>query len=396
MTFCTNMGTCQHVRRFGGRSLREWLEQAAKRDVEAGNTLRDEDEALYAAHVEAQALPSQDALAQVKTHLRRHQRAHIARFSDTQTAYARARRAAEGLKALDYEVPVSASVESKAVAAAVELEMQQAVERAALAAAEQAFADATSKVETARRHKLELEEKLELLASFDRRQCEVLAHLGAVRDENEALMAAVATKQAEVGAFAERKIVAKHGELQPLLRRREALAASERAQLTTVELRELDRAVQSVAVADGVRRDLLVPFAEFYTNQLKRDGNSSSGFSRVFAALGLSPYSNWEALVQRLEAASDARDRHVQLQALISQLEREVDAERRGDAPDGDAKVQALLDELRGRLNATEEETLPQLESALAANAETASTLVPRVRTLTEDFYARSGWTAQV
>lgn len=410
------------MRQFGGRRLLLWLQETASRPVDSAVTRGgDEQDAQYAAHVEERAVSTRDALEQVRAHLRRHQKEHIARFADTQATYARSAQLNRELA--DYEAGETTMSTDSLVAEAVELEMSNAVERAALAAAVDTYGKATDQIEAARKHKLKLEHQLEMMDNFDRRQQNVLDHIRAMHAENQSMMGAVAARQQELLTYARERVLEKYGggKSGRLLQQRQTLTTEELRQLASMRQRlgdVFDRAfVQSVEIAgsgdddgnDGaarlMQRDLLIPFAEFSINQLKQDGvsdrgdNPGNGLNRVFRALGVPSYGNLKALLQRLdelEKLCGSDQGEANMGSAMNALMRELQDEERGDAPHTKARVSALVEELRRVSDTMEAASFPLLEEAVRANRETSDRIVPRLRVLADDFASQRGWSVDI
>lgn len=395
--------------------LLRWLQETASRPVDSVAVLSgDEQDAQYAAHVEERALSSREALEQVRAHLRRHQKEHIARFADSQATYARA--AQLNRESAEFENTEAAMATDALVAKTVELEMANAVERAALAAAVDSYGKTADGIEAARKHKLELEHQLEMMDNFDRRQQSVLDHIRAMYAENQSMMGAVAARQQELREYGREHILKIYGggKSGRLLQQRQTLTAEELRQLSSMQQRLGDvfdvALLESVTIAGigddhgnvaMVQRDLLVPFAQFSINQLHRGNsedrgnNTGNGLDRVFSALSVPSYGSWEALLTRLEELEHELgvDRvETDTNSGMSALVRELEDEEHGEASHTTTRVAALVEEMRGISTAMENASFPLLEEAMRANHETSEHVVPRLKELTEDFVSQRGW----
>lgn len=407
----------QHVRKYGGRTLLRWLEETASRPVEVDHG--DPEEAQYAAHVEQRAVSSREALEQVRTHLRRHQKEHIARFADTQAAYARAAELTRELQEFEAAMTGLEDV-TPAVKEAVKLEMANAVEQAALAAAVDAYENMSEQVEATRKQKQALEQQLETMDSFERRQQQVLDHIRAMYSENRNMMGSVAAKQLELRSFAQEQVNDQfgRGKTGRLLQERQELATEELRQLARIRDQPLSDIFDIASIPSGEtsgdgdhemngiqpQHDLLLPFAELSVNRLNRSASEANHaqahpLDQVFSALNVPTYKNWSALSQRLdelEARQTNSNEEIQVRELIEKLSRELEDEKRGDAPHTLKRAAAVVEELRHVTTTMEASASPLLEEAIRANLDTREQLVPRLKELTHDFYLQSGWTVDI
>ncbi|RLN93634.1 hypothetical protein BBJ28_00019358 [Nothophytophthora sp. Chile5] len=400
-----------HLRGYGSDDLMRWLAESLARVCHT--SFQDAKDREYVARVEEHTNSSREALAQVQALLRTSQKEHITRFLATQTAYLKARQRQD---MVDKELAVAGKAFGRAktcdgvkiepttgidkayLTDTVELEIEKAAQSAALAVASRTLAKLREQVQASKQQKRNLDEKVELMTTFSRRQQEVLARINAMRLQNDSLICSIVEKQGKLQLFAAENLILKHrGRSGELVQNGHQLMLDELRVFTGIRLENLDKAVKSPRMmsgdrhgAEAIRRNQQVPYSAFYINQVKlHDGNN--GFARVFRALGVPSYGNWSRLLAQMDMHSQ-NEAFAVLNHWGRQLEQEIAEEQGRTHPSTFSRVGELLTDLRSLAQSMETGCFPRLEEVMAVNGDTYTHILPRLRTLIDDWYSQSGW----
>ncbi|KAF1316101.1 Aspartate aminotransferase, partial [Globisporangium splendens] len=418
----------KHLREFGGNALTEWIIASAKNaDSLATQT---QEEAEYAAHVEEHTISSHDTLTQVQDLLRRNQQEHIKKFLETQRMYAKVRQLKEAIhelkKSSRYDLwneisPASAQegngcalsladpgedkLTTNAAARTVDLEIECNAQQASLNAAKQTYESMTQQIEASKQQKLDLDEKLELMRTFDARQQEMIDHIDTIYRQNHTAMLSIAQKQEQLQRFV-------HDKLHPgYIRQSEAalekwwrLVLEEVRRFSSVQLARVDTTVKSVAMtlsdAHGTTTrhvNLAVPYPDFYINQIQQESRDSSskqqhGFGKVFQALKIPEYGSWSKVLSRLLSNWEdnaAETLHARLEKLEQYLHEDQTQHDSG-------RVDELLADIKSTVESLQSSALPQLEDIMMTNDATRNEVLPRLHSSIENWFLQSGWSVHL
>lgn len=411
----------------------------------------DQEEAEYAAHVAEHTNSSRDALVQVQQLLQQNQKEHIARFLETQTLYAQARQADANVRDLqqqtskdfdlwdedesntmdDLLLSASQSIKSdpkRLIADTVRLEVEIKAQRAALDVAKQTYETLVQQIETSRRQKEDLDEKLELMRSFEQRQREILDQLDLMFQQNQEITAAMGARREELQRFVSENLQLKYehksgNAMETWLK----LMSEELRSLSssTLPLTNFDTAVKSVELTMDDHRNrgtattrrevvMTVPFSDFYINQIQHErgsddststnggglnqrhqGANAGGLNQVLSAMRVPEYGSWDKMLTMLQQ----RDQNIQVASRMLHERLKMLALQPPDdqhATSNGSQVQALLSDVRSRTEEIHTRAFPALKEIVATNFNTVEKVLVRLHTAVDDWFEQRGFSVQL
>lgn len=383
---------------------------------------------------------------QVQQLLQKNQKEHIATFLETQTLYAKARQAsakASGLQhaSRDFDLwneednssmdepslPSSHTSESdpkRLIADTVHLEVEINAQRAALDVVKQTHEALMQQIQASRQQKVNLDQKLELMRTFEQRQREILDQLDLMFQQNQEIATAMGTRQVQLQHFVGEHLQHEYEHKSGVMMETWWKLMSEelRSLSSTVRLDKLDTAVKSVeltvddhryqATAAPARREvaMAVPFSEFSINQIQHErstGTSTSsnggGLTQLLNAMRVPEYGSWGKVLTLIQQRDHhgqvaARMLHERLEILALQPQedqQQMRSSHHSTSSDG-PQVQALLTDVRSTAEEMQTAAFPALEEVVATNVDTVEKELVRLHAAVDDWFEQRGFSVQL
>lgn len=435
----------------------QWLTELATTQGSDLLSFADQEEVEYAAHVAEHTSSSRDALAQVQHLLQTNQKEHIAKFLETQTLYAKAQQASARACALqqqasrDFDLwdeeesgsmdgpsvsssPASESDSKRVIADTVRLEMEAKAQRAALDVAKQTHEALAQQIQASKQQKADLDQKLELMRSFEQRQREILDQLDLMFQQNQEVTVAMGPRQEQLRSFVCEHLQHEYAHKSEVMLEtwRKLMSEELRSLSSTTRLDKLDTAVKSVeltmdahqhhATAAPPRQEvaMAVPFSEFSINQIQHarggdditTGNgahrdqeaNTGGLIQVLNAMRVPEYGSWGKVLTTLQQHDHqgqvaARMLHERLEMLALQPQedqQQTQIRKCHLSTSSGPQVQALLGDVRSRTEEMQTAALPALEEIVATNAETVKKELVRLHTAVDAWFEQRGFSVQL
>lgn len=385
---------------------------------------------------------------QVQQLLQKNQKEHIAKFLETQTLYAKARQASAKASDLQHvsrdfdlwneegnssnmdkpSLPSSHTSESdpkRLIADTVRLEVEINAQRAALDVAKQTHEALMQQIQTSRQQKVDLDQKLELMRTFEQRQREILDQLDLMFQQNQEITAAMGARQEQLQHFVGEHLQHKYEHTSGVMVETWWKLMSEelRSLSSTVRLDKLDTAVKSVelavddhryqATAAPARREvaMAVPFSEFSINQIQHErstGTSTSsnggGLTQLLNAMRVPEYGSWGKVLTLIQQRDHhgqvaARMLHERLEILALQPQEDQQPQLRSShhsTSSNRPQVQALLADVQSTTEKMQTAAFPALEEIVATNADTVEKELVRLHAAVDDWFEQRGFNIQL
>jgi hypothetical protein len=260
-------------------------------------------------------------------------------------------------------------------------------------------------IEASKQQKLDLDEKLELMRTFDVRQKEMIDHIDAIYRQNHAAALSIAQRQEQLQRLVVDKLHPRY------IRQSEAVmdkwwrfVLEEVRGLSSVQLARVETTVKSVVMtlsnAHGTTTrhvNLAVPYPDFYINQIQQETRESSskphnGLAKVFRALKIPVYGSCAKVLSWLQSNSDgnaAETLHARLEKLEQywhedQLQHDL------------GRVDALLADIKFTMESLQSSAIPPHECHIATNDATRNEVLPRLHASIENWFGQSGWSVSL